>query len=141
MPLSKRISGKVGTCLGLNASPQSILPVTGRSMMPYLKPCRDVVLLTPVEPEEIKKGDIIYAYQETEQRHILHRVIRHSPENRSITLMGDSNLKMTEQIPYDNILGRVALIGREGRKSPFPPSKARLWRLLKPIRRILLKIL
>lgn len=110
-------------------------------MMPYLKPGRDVVLLTAVDPAEIKPGDIIYAYQATEQRHILHRVIRHSPETRSITLMGDGNLKMTEQIPYGNILGRVALIDRQGRKKPFPPSKARLWRLLKPIRRILLKII
>ncbi len=139
MPLSKSISGRVEA--HPDTDRQTILPVTGRSMTPYLRPGRDVVLLTPVDPAEIKPGDIIYAYQEAEQRHILHRVIRHCRESRSVTLMGDGNLKMTEQIPYGNILGRVALIDRQGRKAPFPPSKARLWRLLKPIRRILLKLL
>lgn len=139
MPLSKSISGSGGPLPDNDR--QTILPVTGRSMMPYLRPGRDLVLLTPVEPAEIKPGDIIYAYQPTENRHILHRVISHRPESRTVTLMGDGNLKMTEQIPYGNILGRVALIDRQGRKSPFPPSKARLWRLLKPIRRLLLKLL
>ena len=106
----------------------------GDSMRPFIIGGRDSVVLTSLtrSPEV---GDIVLAM--VKGRYIMHRVIM--VEGSRLTLMGDGNVKGTERCVVDDVKGIVSEIHKEsGRR--VKPGKGRIWRLLLPIRKVLVVI-
>ena len=114
--------------------------VRGFSMRPFLENGRDKVILAP--PREPQLGDVVLA-EVREQTYALHRVIK--IEDGVYTMRGDGNpLQMTEQFTYDKIIGIADGFIRKGKKVNVTDRKWRfysaMWKVLKPLRRILLAI-
>ena len=101
----------------------------GTSMLPFIRGGRDSVTLKKLDKVEV--GDIILV-RLNDSRYVLHRVI--SNNNGALVIMGDGNIVGTESCSEKDVMGTVILVN--GHK----PSKGRLWRRLKPIRRYLLGI-
>ena len=117
-------------------------PVKGRSMIPFIVGGQSVILQ---QPGSLKRGDIILA-EVSPSRFVLHRIIGMEPDGGKITLMGDGNLRGTETCRPSDVLARATyVVDGEGNKRPLesPGQKflARLWYLLRPIRRYILAIL
>lgn len=117
---------------------------SGVSMRPFIEGDKDSVILSPLERLP-KKGDILLASVATpdgQHKYVLHRLIRiEGPETDEplYILMGDGNLIGTETCTRADIIGRVTRIETpSGRSKPL--TRARLWRLLLPYRKYLLKI-
>lgn len=106
----------------------------GDSMRPFIIGGRDSVVLTSLSRSP-EVGDIVLAM--VKGRYIMHRVIM--VEGSRLTLMGDGNVKGTECCVVDDVKGIVSEIHKEsGRR--VKPGKGRIWRLLLPIRKVLLVI-
>ena len=101
----------------------------GASMLPFIRGGRDTVTLRKLA--EVNVGDIVLA-RLAGKRYVMHRVIGRDGDN--LTLMGDGNLRGVESCTVDDVLGTVVLIG--SRK----PGSGKIWRMLKPLRRIILGI-
>lgn len=119
----------------------------GNSMFPFIRDGLDKVQLSAVRsPEEggcgFSTGDILLC--ETEPGHyVLHRLVRN--ENGSLTLMGDGNLRGTEQCTAGDVVARaVNIIRPDGTavscSGRTEMQRARIWRRLLPFRRILLAL-
>lgn len=111
--------------------------VRGTSMRPVLEDERDQVVLAYAE--KIVAGDLVLALV-SPGRYVLHRVIHKDMER--LTLMGDGNLKTTEQCLNADVVGKVVLLVRKGRcirtdGLPFRFYSA-IWIRLSPLRRYLL---
>ncbi len=104
----------------------------GNSMLPFIRGGRDSVTLKA--NHDVKVGDM--ALVRTGGRYVLHRVIK--AEENVLTLMGDGNIRGTEQCTRDDVLGTVIAIERNGRT--IIPGNGLWWRLLKPFRRYILAI-
>lgn len=105
----------------------------GSSMLPFIREGRDLVNLQL--PDSVDVGNIVLAH--LPQRYVLHRIIDIN-QNR-LTLMGDGNLTITERCTKADVLGVVVGIVRDGKRT-VRPGKARVWRALYPLRRILLAV-
>lgn len=131
-----------------------IMAVRGRSMIPYLRPGHDEVLLSPVSDlSTLRPGDILLAAVSMEPRIsgartetsilprlILHRLIDRTPDGQLI-LMGDGNLHQRETCSPSDIIARVSAIIDTADQSRRIPSRATLWRHLLPLRPVLLRLL
>lgn len=111
--------------------------VKGISMRPVLEDGRDEVVLAFAE--KVVAGDLVLA-QVFPGRYVLHRVLRKEMER--LTLMGDGNLKITEECLSADVVGKVVLLVRKGRcirtyGLPFRIYSA-IWTRLNPLRRYLL---
>lgn len=110
---------------------EAVIIPTGSSMLPFIRGGRDRVALRRRDSVEV--GDIVLV--RIAERYVLHRVI--ARDGDALTLMGDGNLSGTEHCTAGDVLGTVTEIIRpDGRIRT--PGKARLWRALKPLRRLLL---
>lgn len=114
--------------------------VRGFSMRPFLDDGRDKVILVP--PRTPKVGDVVLA-EIAEQRYALHRVIK--IENGVYTMRGDGNpLSLKEQFTEEKMVGIAYGFIRKGKKVSTTSLKWRcysaVWRLLTPLRRVLLAI-
>ena len=131
----------------LNEGKQVLFTPRGVSMRPFIEGGKDTVTL--VKKPTVAVGDIILVH--IADRYILHRVYKLSDPKTSsplgggkegasvITLQGDGNLQGYEQCTPEDVLGTVTAIqSPKGRRKPL--TKGRLWRLLKPFRKYLLKI-
>lgn len=112
----------------------------GNSMLPFIVGERDsVVLKSYGEP---RVGDIALAHLEN-GLFVLHRIIDISPSG-VVTLMGDGNIRGTEQCNIKQLCGKTVTVIRKGRKcNPDSGSwilMAKIWRCLLPVRRYLLAI-
>lgn len=105
----------------------------GNSMLPFIRGEVDSVKLRKVEG--LKVGDIVLAL--FGKRPIVHRVI--AINGNKVTLMGDGNLQGTEQGDISEVLGIVDEIISPSGKSR-KPGNGRLWRLMLPVRKYLLKV-
>lgn len=106
----------------------------GASMRPFIVGGRDSVTLR--RTEQIEVGNILLC-ETAPQHYVLHRLI--AIDGDRLTLMGDGNLRITEQCSRSDVLGMVMAVNHpDGRISR--PTKARLWRWLMPIRPWLLKL-
>ena len=143
-----------------------IMAVRGRSMIPYLRPGHDEVLLSPIaDIAALRPGDILLAAvsptvvnhlsapnaqsgsriseartENTAPRLILHRLIGRTPDGQLI-LMGDGNLHQRETCSPSDIIARVSAIIDTADQSRRAPSRATLWRHLLPLRPILIRLL
>jgi hypothetical protein len=120
-------------------------PVKGRSMLPFIVGGRDSVILE--KPTEIRKGDVVLAYVESEnredRRYVVHRII--SLDGDRVTLMGDGNLALHEYCNRGDISAKVSLVVMPNGKKRSLDSFlfrffAKVWFALLPFRRYLLWI-
>lgn len=124
----------------LNEGKEVIFTPRGVSMRPFIEGGVDSVTL--IKKPTVAVGDIVLAH--IADRYILHRVypqstLHNSPSGAQLTLQGDGNLQGYEYCSAEDILGTVIEIrSPKGYKKPL--TKGRLWRLLKPLRKYLLKI-
>ena len=122
------------------------ITVKGWSMRPFLEHLRDKVILD--NPQGAKIGDAVLA--EISSGHfVLHRIIdiKYTQQDKQldeITLMGDGNIRGTEQCLRKDICGIVTHYIRPNRTILANDlnliRNIRLWRRLLPIRRFLLII-
>jgi len=91
----------------------SSFEVSGSSMMPFIR-SRDKVCISPVEKNEIRRGDVL-AFVFGEDNHMLiHRVVKISDE--SFLCKGDNQTQNLDGwIGYDDVIGRVTEIRRVGK--------------------------
>ena len=112
---------------------EAVIIPTGNSMLPFIRGGVDRVVLR--RQEDVAVGDIVLV--KIGERYILHRVI--AREGDALTLMGDGNVRGTEACRTGDVIGTVAEIIRPSGRVRIP-GRARLWRMLKPIRRYLLAL-
>ena len=112
---------------------EAVIIPTGNSMLPFIRGGVDRVVLC--RKPAVAVGDIVLV--KIGERYILHRVI--AREGDALTLMGDGNIRGTEACRTGDVIGTVAEIIRPSGRVRIP-GRARLWRMLKPIRRYLLAL-
>lgn len=115
------------------------LPVKGRSMIPFIIGGRESVILQ--QPANLKVGHVVLARVGPE-RYVVHRIIRISPDGQ-ITLMGDGNIRGTENCKANDVLARAThVVDWQNRRHPLDSRaqlfKARIWYFICPLRRYLL---
>lgn len=110
-----------------------VITPKGRSMLPFIRGEVDRIKLH--QPGSLRVGDIVLAY--FEDRYVLHRIVAINGEE--ITLMGDGNLKGTEQGSRKDVVGKVVEIITPDHRQ-HKPGKAWLWRHTLFLRKYLLKV-
>ena len=95
----------------LSDNGQAYVRITGKSMWPLLRHLQDGVIIVP--PEDICIGDIVL-FDRLNGRYALHRVIRRKKE--SFTMAGDNQWFSDNDLPYDQIIGVVTCIDRNGHR-------------------------
>lgn len=116
------------------------LRARGNSMLPFITGDRDsVVLSRQNRPAQV--GDIVLA-DLGERHYVIHRI--YAIKGNQVTLMGDGNIRGTEQCAMDDIIGQVIQVVRKGKNircdSTTERLGAKLWKWLLPCRRYLLAI-
>lgn len=116
-------------------------PVRGWSMRIFVEHERDKAVLTACNPAELKRGDVVLA-EVNHDTYVLHRII--GVDGEHLTLMGDGNLKGTENCTRADVIAIVTAWRRKGCEQ-LDYVSTRKWRLyskvwvaLCPIRRFLL---
>ena len=113
--------------------------VRGNSMRPFLEDRRDSIVLTAVT--HIDKGDAVLA-EIAPGKYVFHRII--AIQGKQVTLMGDGNVRGTEQCRLTDVCANAAAFVRKGKT--YAPSSRRwrcyswAWTRLRPLRRYLLWI-
>ena len=115
--------------------------VTGNSMWPLLAHGRDSVTLRKAEVSSLKKGDIVLL--QTERGYLLHRITGF--KNGMLQTTGDYNCYRDDYVSAQCVLGTVVCFTRKGKQvscsDPLYKVCNWLWRLLFPIRPLLLRVL
>jgi len=110
-------------------------------MRPYLRNEKDVVVISPFQPEELMPGVIVlFRYRD---KHLLHRIIR--IDNDELLIQGDGNFKACERVLKADVIGMVrSIIRPDGKPLSTHHCASRMywtcWRVLRPLRRYLLKV-
>ena len=116
------------------------LPVSGRSMRPFLHETGDKALLTI--SEQVSVGDVVLA-EISPKRFVLHRVI--AINGQQVTLRGDGNLN-NEYCTISNVKATALGFYRKGRSKLDSTQDCKwqiyswIWTHLYPVRRYLLFI-
>lgn len=118
-----------------------ILPVDGRSMLPFIVGGKDSVAL--YKPGKLRKGDVVLAYTQ-EKGYVIHRIDSIGGDGL-YALLGDGNLTQREHCQLADIKAVAThVIKPDGKRKPLNEGWLRfagkVWRLLLPIRRYLLWI-
>ncbi len=115
-----------------------VIGVSGESMLPFIKGGRDNVEL--VKADSVRVGDIVLARIEN-GGYVIHRVVSLLGDG-SFLLMGDGNIESLERLSRQNIIARVVRIvtpkGDVQTQDRWFQFKSRVWRMLLPVRRLLL---
>ena len=114
-----------------------VIPTKGNSMLPFIRGERDSVNLRKLDTLEV--GDIVLA-EIREGVYVLHRVF--ALDGDRVTLMGDGT-RTVEHCRREDVAGTVMTILKDGVRerdcrSPRALGRARAWRRLLPLRRIIL---
>jgi len=115
------------------------LKVEGKSMRPYLRSGKDVIVLFPCHPGDLKRGDIVlFCY---ENNYIFHRIIR--IENDKLLIQGDGVINRYETALKSDVIGIVQQIIRPDGKRVSTHGLSseiywRCWLFLHPFRHLLL---
>ena len=111
---------------------------SGVSMRPFIEGDRDSVIIAPLKRAP-QRGDILLAQVTTlcgQPTYVLHRLIR--IEGDTLVLQGDGNLVGEEHCLVGDVIGFVTRIeSPSGRRKLL--SRGKLWIMLKPLRKWLLK--
>ena len=116
-------------------------PVKGRSMLPFIFGGRESVILQ--KPGSLQRGQVVLA-QVGPDRYVVHRIIKIEPDR--ITLMGDGNICGTESCTPSNVLAIAThVVDEKGKRRTLESKgqmfKARVWYVIRPLRRIILAVL
>ena len=116
-------------------------PVKGRSMLPFIIGGRESVILQ--KPSSLQRGQVVLA-QVGPDRYVVHRIIKIEPDR--IILMGDGNIRGTESCTPANVLAVAThVVDEKGKRRTLESKgqifKARVWYLIRPMRRIILGVL
>ena len=116
-------------------------PVKGRSMLPFIFGGRESVILQ--KPGSLQRGQVVLA-QVGPDRYVVHRIIKIEPDR--ITLMGDGNICVTESCTPSNVLAIAThVVDEKGKRRTLESKgqmfKARVWYVIRPLRRIILAVL
>ncbi len=112
----------------LNARQDVRIRLVGWSMYPFLSPKTDILVLAPVQPEELRPMDIVLA--KVGNNYILHRLIRQ--EGNNWLMQGDANIGIEEIVSPDDVIGKLVQVERNGNKvvdynKPQWKWKGRCW--------------
>ena len=111
----------------------------GFSMLPFIKGGEDSIVLGPVGDVQI--GDILLC-KTLRNGYVIHRVVDINAD--TLVLMGDGNIKGKECCRSEDVVAKVVrIIGRRGViecDSLYFRFLSFLWRVLRPVRRVLLRI-
>lgn len=110
----------------IHAGHTATIVLKGCSMRPYLEHLRDRVLLTPIPSEGVRCLDVVLA-QTTDQRYVLHRVVRILPDG-TYMLRGDGNVYGYEICTEQGIIG-VAKGFYRGNPEQYTDCQSKTWRL------------
>jgi hypothetical protein len=110
-----------------------VITPKGRSMLPFIRGEVDQIKLR--QPDDLRVGDIVLAY--FGNHYVLHRIVAINGEE--VVLMGDGNLKGTEQGDRSEVVGKVVEIITPDLRQ-HKPGKAWLWRHTLFFRKYLLKV-
>jgi len=117
------------------------LRVRGNSMNPFFVDRRDEVILSPFTKYDLRPGAIVLVRDDS-GKFVLHRIIE--VEGDKLTLMGDGNLKGTEEASAENVIGLVTNAIRKGKQITcsgfYWDTLSSMWVTFKPVRRWLLAI-
>ena len=112
------------------------LTVKGNSMNPFMVHLRDQITLGPWKDDDIRKGTVALV-RDMRGNYLIHRIIRR--DEKTVTLLGDGNIGMTETATFDNIIGIMYSISRKGREWKSNGAGWRvyswIWSVLTPLRR------
>ena len=112
------------------------LTVKGNSMNPFMVHMRDQITLGPWKDEDIRKGTVALV-KDNRGNYLIHRIIKR--DEKTVTLLGDGNIGMTEIADFDNIIGIMYGITRKGHAyssdSIIWRAYSWLWDILTPLRR------
>jgi len=119
-----------------------ILRVTGNSMLPYLRSGKDLVVLSPIQPADLKAGKIVFFQRE--EKIVCHRIIGRQGE--LFVIQGDGVLRNKDFVPESDIFAAVHKIVRPNGKEVSTdsiPAKCYwfFWRAISPFRRVVLGVL
>ena len=89
------------------------LTVKGNSMNPFLVHLRDQMTLGPWKDSDIKKGTVALV-KDIRGNYLIHRII--SRDKKTVTLLGDGNIAMTETATFEDIIGIMYSITRKGKE-------------------------
>lgn len=116
------------------------LVVTGISMLPTLRHCRDLVELI-LPNRELRRGDLIL-YQRADGDYILHRIVT-KPQAGKFICAGDNQWE-PEPVEESQVIALADTYIRNGKKIPVATLPCRLWVWLWvgmfPIRKPFLKL-
>lgn len=117
----------------LSQGREVVMTPKGISMLPFIRGEVDRVKLQ--RPGQLKVGDIVLAY--FGGQYVMHRIIAINGDK--VVLMGDGNLKITEQGSQSDVVGLVTEIIKPKNRR-HKPGKAWLWRHTLLLRPYLLKL-
>ena len=123
--------GEVARLLGEGR--EVVMTPKGRSMLPFIRGEVDRIKLR--RPERLSVGDIVLAF--FGNRYVLHRIVAINGDE--FILMGDGNLKDTEQGVRSNVVGKVVEVITPDNRH-HKPGKAWLWRHTLFLRKYQLKV-
>lgn len=109
----------------INAGNSVRIPSKGNSMLPFIRPEKDIIELSPVNENSIRKGNIVLA-KTKENGYVIHRIEKVEPGN--ITLRGDGNLTARETCNINSIFAEVTGIYRNGKTVT---NRNLLWKFVK----------
>ena len=114
--------------------------VQGGSMLPFLSPGRDYVILENF-PREPKKGDVVL-YKRSNGDYVLHRIRK--IKNDEFFLIGDRQTHTERGIRRENLCALVTEVKRNGKiigeKSFIWFFYRRIWLAVVPLRSAILKL-
>ena len=126
--------------LQLENGGRSHLVVTGVSMHPTLRHCRDMVELVP-PPAQLQRGDLIL-YRRENGTYVLHRIVT-KPKNGDFICSGDNQWE-PENVSAHQVIALVDVYVRSGKRIPVKALSIQtwvnLWIALFPVRKPLLKM-
>ena len=126
--------------LQLKKGERSHLIVTGASMHPTLRNCRDRVELIP-PPAQLRKGDLIL-YQRVSGQYVLHRIVT-KPKDGKFCCSGDNQWE-PEEVCAQQVIAFVDTYIRGGKRICVSSVGCRLyvwlWVGLFPIRKPILRL-
>lgn len=110
----------------------------GYSMYPLFVPGRDEAVVAPVDPQQLKRGDVVL-YRRDESILVLHRIWKRKKDG--FYLVGDNQKEIEGPLRPDQMKGILVQVLRNGRqfstRNIVYRLLAALWLRLRPMRPIL----
>lgn len=112
------------------------LTVKGHSMNPFIVHMRDQLTLGPVKTQDIRPGTVALV-KDSRGSYLIHRITE--VNEGTVTLIGDGNIGISETATFDNIIGIMYSVRRDGHEysadSLIWRIYSRIWMMLTPVRR------